>query len=324
MSKTSNTLEFSAFLSFEDASKAVLNHLHETLGFDLWMTTRTNEPDWIVLEIIDHSYDVSSGDVFTWADSFCTQMIAGNGPNIAQDSNDIPAYLTAKIGTEIPIRAYIGAPILSENGELYGTLCAIDPKPQKINIDKELPAIQLYARLLSTLLQKELELAKQQREYELLRKEANHDSLTGLLNRKAWDQALNNEEEKFKRYGSPIAVYILDLDDLKIINDAKGHAAGDERLKSVAQCIKSIVRSSDIVARIGGDEFAILAIEISFKKAELLLKSLRERFAQENIKISIGYTMHNPSEIMKETVIRADENMYEEKFKNRPLSAYSN
>ena len=72
------------YTDFESASRAVLAFLHDRLGFDLWMVTRTEGDDWIVLQSEDHGYGVKDGTVFRWADSFFSQMVLGRGPCIAR------------------------------------------------------------------------------------------------------------------------------------------------------------------------------------------------------------------------------------------------
>ena len=76
-------LNVTAFKDFESASQAVLEYLQDRFGFALWMTTRTNEPHWIVLQSSDRAYGVTRGAVFRWADSFCSRMVQGLGPQIA-------------------------------------------------------------------------------------------------------------------------------------------------------------------------------------------------------------------------------------------------
>ena len=71
------------FNDFEAAGQRVLAFLHQRFGFGLWMVTRTEGEDWIVLQSEDHGYGVKPGTVFRWADSFCSEMVKGNGPRIA-------------------------------------------------------------------------------------------------------------------------------------------------------------------------------------------------------------------------------------------------
>ena len=81
------------FDSFQEASAAILDHLHEILGFDLWMVTRTEGEDWIVLHTNDRGYSVNPGDLFRWTDSFCSRMVLGKGPRIAPASDDVDAAI---------------------------------------------------------------------------------------------------------------------------------------------------------------------------------------------------------------------------------------
>jgi diguanylate cyclase (GGDEF)-like protein/PAS domain S-box-containing protein len=87
---------------------------------------------------------------------------------------------------------------------------------------------------------------------------ANHDALTGLLNRKAFIESLEVEIEKARRQGYPLALFFFDLDKFKHVNDSYGHEMGDKLLVAVAGRLKAAVRASDLVARIGGDEFTVL------------------------------------------------------------------
>lgn len=102
-----------------------------------------------------------------------------------------------------------------------------------------------------------------EREHEL----ATSDTLTRLQNRRAFFEAGAFEVDRSKRYGHPLAVVFLDLDDFKQLNDTKGHDAGDAALKATAGALLGVLRSSDRVARLGGDEFAVLLPEIGYDAA---------------------------------------------------------
>jgi len=115
----------SAFSNFEEAVQAVLESLHERLGFQLWMFTRVEGEDWIVLEAVDYGYSVKSGNVFHWSDSFCSRMVRGEGPRVAPNSQQIQAYVEAPIGQQVDISAYIGIPLCHADGTLFGTLVVI-------------------------------------------------------------------------------------------------------------------------------------------------------------------------------------------------------
>src|SRR5207249_2810629 len=129
-------------------------------------------------------------------------------------------YAAAPISQQIPIGAYIGVPVARRDGSLFGTLCAIDPTPQQESIRDDLPLIELLARLLGAVLDSKLKEVEQARLLEHSRQEALTDALTGLLNRQGWEKTITVEEARVRRYGSPACVLIVDLDNLKQVNDA--------------------------------------------------------------------------------------------------------
>ncbi len=149
------------FRDFEDAGKAILEYLHNHLGFNLWMITRTEGNDWIVLQAKDSGYGVKAGQVFNWADSYCSKMVLGKGPRIAHDSKKIPLYEEAGINKVVDINAYIGQPLLNEDGSVFGTLCAIDPSVQPKSIEQYSDLLELFSLLLSRILQNEIKINEQ-------------------------------------------------------------------------------------------------------------------------------------------------------------------
>jgi diguanylate cyclase (GGDEF)-like protein len=315
------SIDLVPFNNFEDASRAVLTFLHQRLGFNLWMMTRTEGSEWIVLQAEDHGYNVEEGSVFRWEDSFCSQMVKGIGPCIAPKAKEIPVYANAPIGQQVPIGAYIGVPINRKDGSLFGTLCAIDPSPQNESICSDRPLIELLAKLLGTLLESDLKGIELTRLLERSQMEALTDELTGLLNRRGWDQHFAAEETRAQRYGTPLCVLIVDLDDLKQINDTQGHAQGDTLITSAAHCLSSAVRESDVVARIGGDEFSILAIECDAPGSDALYKKIADTLSAAGINASIGKSMRDPRFGLTQAIAEADSSMYFAKKKRRILAA---
>lgn len=301
------------FRSFQEAGQAVLKFLHSRFGFNLWMITRVEGKDWIVLQSEDHGYDVQPGQVFQWADSFCFHMIAGKGPKIAPRSEDIPLYATAPINQQVNIKSYIGQPLIHEDGSLFGTLCAIDPQIKSDAIMQEVELVELFGNLLSNILQAELRQNEQIRQHERLEAEALRDGLTGLYNRRAWEKLVTTEEERCKRYGHPAAVFFIDLNDLKKVNDSLGHDRGDELIQQTANVLRNTARSNDIVARLGGDEFVILSVENDEAGAEVLLSRLMQALKQEKIAAAIGVAMRHPAQGLFKAAAEADRRMFEHK-----------
>jgi len=188
--------DFVCFADYEEASRAIIKHLKAQFDFDLWMVTCVKGDDWIVLEASANDYGVKSGDVYNWHDSFCSRMVEAKGPNVAPNVEDVPAYVEAEIGKQFRIGSYIGLPMYTEQGVLFGTLCAIDPSTQTFNIEKDFPQIKILARILTSLLNSELKNVEQKSEIAGIRKIAHRDQLTGLLNRRGWDAALKRQHRR--------------------------------------------------------------------------------------------------------------------------------
>jgi diguanylate cyclase len=305
---------------FREAAARVLKFLHGHLGFDLWMITRTEGEDWIVLQVEDSSYGVNQGQVFRWTDSFCSRMVQGLGPRIAPDSASVPVYTEAPIGQKVQIGSYAGVPLTYRDGSLFGTLCAIDPRRQPDSITRELPLIELLADMLSSLLHNELAATEATRAAERAQIEAETDVITGLFNRRGWNRVLEAEETRCKTLGNPACVIAVDLDGLKQINDRRGHSAGDELIQRAAKVIGDATRKHDAVARIGGDEFTILGLDCDAESSSRLAKRISSQLTGAGVTASVGFTMRNPAKGLDAAWKDADIEMYRDKTEHRRLA----
>ena len=145
---------------------------------------------------------------------------------------------------------------------------------------------------------------------------ARTDDLTGLLNRRAWDQELGREMARADRGGAPLCVAILDLDRFKQYNDAHGHQAGDRFLKQMASAWNGILRSGDIVARYGGEEFSLALPETTLKDATTMLERLRGTLP-EGQTCSAGVCRWDGEESAEALTARADRALYTAKAAGR-------
>lgn len=109
---------------------------------------------------------------------------------------------------------------------------------------------------------------------------ATRDVLTGLQNRRAFFEIGNVEVERSKRYGHPLTVLYLDLDNFKQLNDSRGHDVGDAALRDIAKALRVTLRTNDLVARLGGDEFCILLPEIEYDAAVVAAKKISDAVKQ--------------------------------------------
>lgn len=122
---------------------------------------------------------------------------------------------------------------------------------------------------------------------------ANHDPLTGLVNRRRFEEELNARLAESQRYGTGGALLAIDLDQFKPINDTHGHAAGDLVLRAIAEVLKSVTRATDLAARIGGDEFAVLLNHTNASGADACARKLLERISEhvtsyEGVELRVG------------------------------------
>jgi diguanylate cyclase (GGDEF)-like protein len=116
---------------------------------------------------------------------------------------------------------------------------------------------------------------------DLLQRVSLTDPLTGLANRRHLDKRLREELARVDRYKNPLALMLLDLDGLKDLNDRKGHDAGDAALRAVARTLEKSCRATDLAARYGGDEFAVLSPNITQAEARTLAERIRSTLGTE-------------------------------------------
>jgi diguanylate cyclase (GGDEF)-like protein/PAS domain S-box-containing protein len=165
---------------------------------------------------------------------------------------------------------------------------------------------------------------------------AEHDALTGAANRRRLERDIADHLARARRYGEHAALLIMDVDGLKAINDRHGHHTGDAALKAVVAALRHRLRETDTVARIGGDEFAVLLPYATREQAELIAESLRATIGERSVaapdgtplelSVSIGIVTIDAHSDSEETVlVEADRAMYRDKARagGTPASALS-
>lgn len=151
---------------------------------------------------------------------------------------------------------------------------------------------------------------------EAAERESRLDALTGLPNRRAWEEAVTLEQARCDRYGLQALVAVVDVDGLKEANDRGGHLAGDVLLRLTARALRAAVREADTVARLGGDEFAVLAV--SWDDAERgaagdFPERLAESLAAAGVSASVGVAVAEVGTRLGDAFGRADRSMYDAK-----------
>lgn len=191
-----------------------------------------------------------------------------------------------------------------------------------LNVGTALAVVALIAMLHATLMALVVARLIQQ-----LHWRARHDGLTGLLNRRAMQEAIDEQLHRSRRVGDTFAVVMVDIDHFKSINDQHGHAAGDQALKHTAALLQTHVRSVDRVGRFGGEEFIVLLPGVGLAQAAQVAEALRSHLAAqqmpregEPLALSASFGVaewKGPSEEPSRLLMRADEALYRAKRAGR-------
>jgi diguanylate cyclase (GGDEF)-like protein len=164
-----------------------------------------------------------------------------------------------------------------------------------------------------------------------LNKMAQTDALTGLLNRRAFEETLRRELLRSLRTRGTIGVMLIDLDYFKQVNDTLGHFAGDDVLRRIATVLRDGTRPSDVLARYGGEEFVVLLRSTGEQEAQIVAERLRAEIAglaglpgSVRLTASIGIAVNQPGETASDFLLRADEALYHSKRTGRnQVSVYN-
>lgn len=212
-----------AFLSFMDENQQ-------------WMKSKTSDA------LSDH-VDRDRG--------ICSMVVSSGSELVIEDMRSAAELDGHPVARDIPWRFYAGVPLRGEEGSVIGTLCILREAPgapPSFNID--------ILRDLAEISSHELILARRNSELHQL---SNTDALTGLPNRRLFDQEFHRSWRRARRTGVSASLLLLDLDHFKEVNDTAGHPAGDEVLAAFGRFLSSFGgRPDDLAARVGGEEFALI------------------------------------------------------------------
>lgn len=203
--------------------------------------------------------------------SFCSHAIKKREPMVIPDATLDLRFRNNPVVTGDPwIRSYLGVPLETPDGYNLGALCAIDVKPRAFDAS-QVGIMKSFAALVLN----ELE----------LRQIAMSDLLTGALTRRGWIDMAEKELARARRYGTDASIIMFDVDHFKSVNDTHGHPAGDGVLRTLAQRCLAELRDSDVLGRLGGEEFAVLLPSTNATEAAVLAERLRKRFADEPVDV---------------------------------------
>jgi len=241
--------------------------------------------------------------------SFCGHAILGDEIFTVPDAALDPRFSGNPLVTDAPnIRFYAGCPISVPNGSKLGTICLIDQSPREFDDEDK-----VLLRDLARLVEQEIVAAQL----------ATLDELTMISNRRGFEVLSKHALSLCKRVNGTATILFIDLDQFKPINDTYGHAEGDHALQVFSNILRDVFRDSDVIGRIGGDEFAVLLTMTSANETEEMMHRLKIANSEYNKKANRGYNLEfsygiaefdsAKHDAINSLLAEADAKMYEQK-----------
>lgn len=260
-------------------------------------------------------YGPAAHDVVIGLGEGVTGRCAENGEvQVVDDVGEHPEYIPGVPGAV----SEVAVPLLAE-GRVIGVLNAESAERAAYSAE--------HVRTLAVVAQQAATVLRAAQLQQETRRLAVTDPLTGLFNRRHFVSELEENLRRVRRYGGRLAVVALDLDSLKPLNDRHGHAAGDRALVAVATVMRDWVRDTDFVARIGGDEFAALLLEVDGPEAQQVVDRLRRTVqvlplrlpaSDDGLTISAGVALApRDGSDSQSLLLKADAALYEAKREGR-------
>ena len=247
---------------------------------------------------------------------FCKQVVEQNQPLYVKSATELAEWQTNPEVSKDRFNSYLGMPIYWPNGEPFGTICVMDF--EKTNYDDNY--VELVEQFRS-LVEADLAILDN---FSKMQQIAMRDPLTNIHNRRAFMMLAEQRIALAKRLNLTLGLLYIDADNFKQLNDKFGHDVGDKVLQSIAASITANLRDSDIVGRIGGDEFVAI---VQVKQASDLQK-ISDKITQQHSKsnlsnglpvntVSIGCALAQPEQALPELISTADLAMYKQKAEKK-------
>ncbi|MFY9913992.1 MAG: GGDEF domain-containing protein [Nocardioidaceae bacterium] len=297
---------------FRRASERVVAELGRRTTGMTWSVSRVEAGHQVHLHV--RGGLIAAGETLPWEGSLCRRMVDG-GAAIVADTLVDPAYADHPSATRF--RGFAGMPIRGDDGSTFGMLCGVTSEPFTGDLGIDEKELELLTGLLADVLDgaRLSDSAHAAERSALVLAQTDH--LTGLVNRRGWDLAIDQARESLESYGDHMSVVIVDLDDFKAVNDREGHQAGDEQLRLTGRILSGLVRRDDVVARIGGDEFALLLVNCSETEADHREADIFDGLNAQGVTASTGHATATTAAEFDTLIAMADQAMYRAKTARR-------
>lgn len=267
---------------FKAECDSVLEKLRARYEFQLWIISRTDGLDCIILNALDLGYGFKSGQTFRWLDTLSARAVRGEAPSIAPCTDNCPAYMTAPMYNRCPIKSFIAVSITDELGNLIGTVSAADPNPMDPKICKESRRIESeVAKIRGAILD---EICRYEMSQDISYSNAlKLDPIFGFGNTESWHTVMDQEEFYAQSLGNSLAVGVIRL--------VPPYTRETEAL--ACQAIRSSIRSRHPVARTAPGEFSMILTNCSQIRIVAISSKIRQEFQQRKIGFEIGFSKRN-------------------------------
>ncbi len=270
---------------FAAASDVALQMLQEAMGLDLWLVLQRQGDQQVAIAVRGEWVPVPTGAVFPWVESFCRHMVAGTAPRIAPRCADIPVYAEAAACRDVPIGAYVGAPIVDWEGHLFGSICGVAADPRGDVLHRHRRLLNTTAQLLSTLLAKEQLAADRSEAAAVAYALSDRDPLTGLLNTRGWEYVLSVEAQRQSRAGGTVTLVAVTA---RTGDVAATQPSSSGALQAAAEVITGVCRPYDRLARLD-DTLAVLAVDCDTAGGAQLAERLQAALDMADLSASVRY-----------------------------------
>lgn len=287
---------------FDKFAKPLLQLLKALTGLETTFLTLVDEQmqqQWVITAESSATLPIATGVTLAWQDSMCRLMFSQQLHYVS----DLPQRFSQSSGARHGMQTFMVLPVAFE-GIFIGTLCGADHNPIELS-ESQFDYARLIAAALSSQLklladsqQVQRKLQQQQQEAETLRQQvdnleelASTDPLTGLPNRRAFDERFGQMVDIAKRNKEEIGLMLIDIDHFKQVNDQHGHDVGDHVIRHVGRGLLQLARAADIPCRVGGDEFLVAAIGSNAAGLSKLALRLQKYLSQHRKKLGVSCTL---------------------------------